>query len=353
MNKSQVLQLLQQNSAFQAAFAGPLSSFVSSQSGPMETDKTLPIVKTGENVGQKRMQVPKACSNCRKMHAGCDIARPCRRCIQNGLENSCMDVPRKKRVSRKRPRDDLKLDDAAKIWEHQSSDLFGRHQPMNIGALRNGISSLPHEHVDPIFQTGHPNGIRHPSIVPILPPSIPTHEPQSPKFSPALAQQLAELRQKVKLNTENKLSSSNNGTLDSKDSKDKNIQTDSLLTGWQSFAPQPELAISVWQAAEGDDQGPDCPLNVLIDCNEKFVKLVGYPKDVLQKDFYCSKIIRKQDMCQENSNDGKVAYGPKKIQIFTATVTKDVQITVTPVTDQNSIPKFFIMHILELPPTVN
>jgi hypothetical protein len=55
-----------------------------------------------ENTHQKRTQVPKACSNCRRMHAGCDLGRPCKRCIQNGLESSCIDVPRKKRASRKK-----------------------------------------------------------------------------------------------------------------------------------------------------------------------------------------------------------------------------------------------------------
>jgi len=50
----------------------------------------------------KRLQVPKACSNCRKMHSGCGLERPCRRCVQNGLEATCNDIPRKKRASRKR-----------------------------------------------------------------------------------------------------------------------------------------------------------------------------------------------------------------------------------------------------------
>jgi hypothetical protein len=223
-----------------------------------------------------------------------------------------MDVPRKKRVSRKRPRDDLKLDDPTKIWDHQSSDLFGRHMQMNLGSLRNGVSSHSHEHVDPIFQTGHLNGLRNPSIVPILPPSMPTHEPHSPKFSPALAQQLAELRQKVKLsNTENKSPSSSN---DPKDNKDKNIQTDSLLTGWQSFAPQPELAISVWQAAEGDDQGPDCPLNVLIDCNEKFVKLVGYPKASFRRTSTAARSFESRTYVQRTAMMVKLPMVPRRLR---------------------------------------
>ena len=47
----------------------------------------------------KRLQVPKACTNCRKMHAGCDTTRPCKRCKQNGLESTCSDIPRKKRYT--------------------------------------------------------------------------------------------------------------------------------------------------------------------------------------------------------------------------------------------------------------
>jgi len=50
----------------------------------------------------KRAQVPKACGNCRKMHSGCDMERPCKRCVQNNLQSSCHDIPRKKRVSKKR-----------------------------------------------------------------------------------------------------------------------------------------------------------------------------------------------------------------------------------------------------------
>lgn len=50
----------------------------------------------------KRGHVSKACTNCRKMHAACDRARPCSRCVFNKLESSCVDIPRKKRVSRKK-----------------------------------------------------------------------------------------------------------------------------------------------------------------------------------------------------------------------------------------------------------
>jgi hypothetical protein len=47
----------------------------------------------------KRKQVKSACLNCRKRKTGCDAFRPCTKCVRNGLESSCMDVPRKKRSS--------------------------------------------------------------------------------------------------------------------------------------------------------------------------------------------------------------------------------------------------------------
>jgi len=49
----------------------------------------------------KRGHVSKACTNCRKMHAGCDRERPCSRCVFNGWDSTCVDTPRKKRISKK------------------------------------------------------------------------------------------------------------------------------------------------------------------------------------------------------------------------------------------------------------
>jgi len=54
----------------------------------------------------KRLQVPRACTNCRRMHAGCGRERPCTRCLASGLADSCADVPRKKRASKKKKSDD-------------------------------------------------------------------------------------------------------------------------------------------------------------------------------------------------------------------------------------------------------
>jgi len=63
------------------------------------------------SVKMKRGHVSKACINCRKMHAGCDIQRPCSRCVFHKMESTCVDIPRKKRMSRKKKGEDS-LDDS-------------------------------------------------------------------------------------------------------------------------------------------------------------------------------------------------------------------------------------------------
>lgn len=37
-----------------------------------------------------------ACVNCSKWHVSCEAKRPCHRCVTKGLQNSCVDAPRKK-----------------------------------------------------------------------------------------------------------------------------------------------------------------------------------------------------------------------------------------------------------------
>jgi len=99
------------------------------------------------SVKLKRGHVSKACTNCRKMHAGCDIQRPCSRCIFYKMESSCVDIPRKKRMSRKKKGEDSPDDSppevttaivveprkeeqtgvapSEKLWKDTFNELFG------------------------------------------------------------------------------------------------------------------------------------------------------------------------------------------------------------------------------------
>jgi len=84
----------------------------------------------------KRAQVPKACANCRKMHAACGIERPCKRCITNGLEASCVDIPRKKRASRKRVKSDIESSSS-------SSENIISLTPNNTVSNKNNTPNTP------------------------------------------------------------------------------------------------------------------------------------------------------------------------------------------------------------------
>ncbi len=69
--------------------------------------------------------------------------------------------------------------------------------------------------------------------------------------------------------------------------------------------------------------------------------------EVLRNNFTCGKLIRKKDICPDDrENNGR--NWPKKTQVITAFGLKDVFITISPVTDQFSNPKYYIVHILEV-----
>lgn len=51
----------------------------------------------------KRTQVQRACNNCKRLHARCDNQRPCQRCVQSGCGDSCVDAPRKRRITSPTP----------------------------------------------------------------------------------------------------------------------------------------------------------------------------------------------------------------------------------------------------------
>lgn len=84
---------------------------------------------------KRRNQVSRACSNCRKTHAACDTERPCKRCIQHGLQNFCIDVPRKKRISKK-----TRLEQAE---QHVLKEDLNQGQSQGLISLYSSHSSSP------------------------------------------------------------------------------------------------------------------------------------------------------------------------------------------------------------------
>ncbi|KAF2227014.1 hypothetical protein BDZ85DRAFT_57123 [Elsinoe ampelina] len=52
---------------------------------------------TGRPGRRSKTHTLTACNNCKRAHLGCDVARPCSRCVLSGKQDTCADVPQKKR----------------------------------------------------------------------------------------------------------------------------------------------------------------------------------------------------------------------------------------------------------------
>lgn len=58
-----------------------------------------PTSDGSSSAGRKSVKahVPSACLNCKRAHLACDVGRPCRRCVNLGKSDTCVDVQHKKR----------------------------------------------------------------------------------------------------------------------------------------------------------------------------------------------------------------------------------------------------------------
>ncbi|OAX85572.1 hypothetical protein ACJ72_00033 [Emergomyces africanus] len=65
------------------------------EAGPLLHQGTTPLPP--RSTRRAKAHVASACVNCKRKHLGCDSARPCRRCISSGKEESCVDVRHKRR----------------------------------------------------------------------------------------------------------------------------------------------------------------------------------------------------------------------------------------------------------------
>ncbi|PGH01916.1 hypothetical protein GX51_04970 [Blastomyces parvus] len=65
------------------------------QPGSLLPPRTTPLPP--RSTRRAKAHVASACVNCKRKHLGCDSARPCRRCISAGKEDSCVDVRHKRR----------------------------------------------------------------------------------------------------------------------------------------------------------------------------------------------------------------------------------------------------------------
>ncbi|OCF38182.1 hypothetical protein I316_00406 [Kwoniella heveanensis BCC8398] len=73
---------------------------MSDQRGTVSPSQETTMIK---RVGGKA-NVSSACGPCKRAHLACDVARPCKRCVNMGKEDQCEDVPHKKRGRPKVPK---------------------------------------------------------------------------------------------------------------------------------------------------------------------------------------------------------------------------------------------------------
>ncbi|KAI9374738.1 hypothetical protein BJX61DRAFT_265300 [Aspergillus egyptiacus] len=81
---------------------GPESSQPLTATYTQPTFGSAPVGPASRPLPQKttrrtKAHVASACVNCKKKHLGCDPARPCRRCVMSGKQDTCVDVTHKKR----------------------------------------------------------------------------------------------------------------------------------------------------------------------------------------------------------------------------------------------------------------
>ncbi|KAN0064654.1 hypothetical protein ACQY0O_002284 [Thecaphora frezii] len=77
-----------------SASVAPLSSSLESASAGsgFGRDGLVPATRK-----MAKAHVPSACLNCKRAHLACDVGRPCRRCVNLGKSDTCIDVQHKKR----------------------------------------------------------------------------------------------------------------------------------------------------------------------------------------------------------------------------------------------------------------
>ncbi|EIW72068.1 hypothetical protein TREMEDRAFT_58222 [Tremella mesenterica DSM 1558] len=70
-----------------------------SSNSPPISSPTTPTENAGPSVSRRagKANVSSACGPCKRAHLACDVARPCKRCVNMGKEDQCEDVPHKKR----------------------------------------------------------------------------------------------------------------------------------------------------------------------------------------------------------------------------------------------------------------
>lgn len=304
-----------------------------------------------QKLKRKRIQAQRACTNCKKLHSRCDNQRPCKRCFQSGFEATCADLPRKRRMSKSYS------EQVNNVWE-STLNVAPRNFVPNLSTLwtqyqinQEPLITTSNEILGPFheIQNYTNNKIVDYEENPknyspfTFTNSNPTYTPnlESCDNTPKLMRKSSEnqsllmenflYHQMEELKERNPNSIQNNFINESVfNGEDKILETDNKLI-WHSLLPQ-DYAISVWKSTSTPG------FNFLVECNQRFIDLVGYPIEQLKNNFPCQKLFISK----------KFGEFSKRTQIGTAFGFKEVYLSIFPLITDNDLNKHFIVSMLEI-----
>ena len=102
------------------------------------------------NSNRKRKQVVLACVACRQSKTACDEERPCKRCVSKGIGHSCVDAPKKKRMTKKEKLLALSLNPPTpKIAKNKRKPKKTQTKPKTKEVQSEELHPHPHSHPHP------------------------------------------------------------------------------------------------------------------------------------------------------------------------------------------------------------
>ncbi|PRP79496.1 TH1 family protein [Planoprotostelium fungivorum] len=268
----------------------------------------------------KRVQVARACSHCRRTHAGCGDERPCKRCTQNGLD--CTDSPRKRRC--KSPADST---NTSPIMLSESPSAQDPDGGLSMSSATDGAGpqaempnfmDLPYTWDDLSMQQNPLDFLLSNNTADIGAEDLinagehlsPPHG--STDFSQSLIQENQRLTQRAK-------------DLEQELEYFKSQQRRQTRFG----GGQKDVSISVWSTRSDGD-------HLLTEYNDQFRDLIGFPDEELER------LSLKQLIC--GSNEGIT--GQKTAKIRTTQGVIEVHFNSYPIINSKNQPKYYILHFI-------
>eukprot|EP01117_Protostelium_nocturnum_P012453 TRINITY_DN4595_c0_g1_i1.p1 TRINITY_DN4595_c0_g1~~TRINITY_DN4595_c0_g1_i1.p1 ORF type:complete len:328 (-),score=82.44 TRINITY_DN4595_c0_g1_i1:227-1210(-) len=292
----------------------------------------------------KRAQVPRACSNCRRTHAGCGTERPCKRCIQHNLD--CNDSPRKRRAPKQKGEGDEK--ESSDLSDGSTEIPEGNQLYQDIMETQASVSKGSYSFKDSLEQK--PDKLNNSKVEyenqeeisknneiisnsPLISSMAPTENIGNPFHDPPET-----------ISSDYFASNRSSGYAE-ESSKDENrrliqkiqnleVQLWMVKNQQSFFGSQTDVSISTWLAKSDGN-------HLLVEFNERFRQMVGHSADFLMNNFTSSQFTS-----GSNAFDNLVYQ--RSTKIVTVDGQQEVFMNVHPINNSRNQAKYYVLHILQV-----